>query len=480
MMYILDENIPIQKYFEDICRLPHGSGNEKAISDYVVSFAKEHGLECVQDEVFNVIIRKKAAEGYENSETVMLEAHMDMVCIKETGSMHDFEKDGLDLHVKDGVLFAGGTTLGADDGYGVAWMLAVLADDTISHPALECVFTVQEETNCTGALMLDKSQLKATRMIGLDCNEEYDPYTGSFCSDRVILTKKHECGQVSGRGLTIHIHDLNGPVLHGVGHHDCGNAVIMTARFLMRIVETGAPVRIMEWNGGMLENHIPTESVCTVLFEGIDQDEVRKIVRREYDTVFREYLSDAYSGMLDVYGTEAEGMAMSVQDSRDLLCLLTLMPSNRFMAGTEDSRLVSLNNLGILRMEQGAVTLTMSHRSRYKSAAREILTRMEILADLFGWDMKTEERYQSWPFKENSPLRDAADAVLIEETGRPFGREICPGGLEIGIFLQAMPGLDAIELGCDHRNLHTTEECLDLASFSRGYDRLVKVLARLK
>lgn len=479
-MYILDETIPIQKYFEDICRLPHGSGNEKAVSDYVVSFAGAHELEYVRDEYLNVVVRKKASEGYENSETVMLEAHMDMVCIKETGSKHDFEKDPLDLKVENGVLYAKGTTLGADDGYGVAWMLAVLADDTLFHPALECVFTVQEETNCIGALMLDKSRLKATRMIGLDCNEEYDPYTGSFCSDRIIMTKEPVREQVSGSGLTICLHDLNGHVLHGVGHHDCGNAVIMTARFLMRFLEKDVSVRILNWNGGTLENHIPTESVCTVLLEGMTYPAAEEIIRSEYDTVFREYLSDRYSGILDISRTEVSGTALSARESRDLVRLLTLMPSNRFMAGTEDNELEALNNLGILRMEQGTVTLTMSHRSRYKSAAREILTRMEILADLFAWDIKTEERYQSWPFREDSPLRDAADAVLTEETGRPFGREICPGGLEIGIFLQAMPDLDVIELGCDHRNLHTTEECLDLGSFSRGYDRLVRILARLR
>ena len=159
-------------FFEEVSAIPRGSGNEKGISDFLVAFAKERGLDVYQDEVYNVIIRKPASAGAENAPTVMLQGHIDMVCDKLGSVEHDFTTDGIDLVVKDGVLTANGTTLGADNGIAVALMLTVLDDDSIVHPALECVFTTDEETGLVGAETLDKSQISARTMINLDSEEE--------------------------------------------------------------------------------------------------------------------------------------------------------------------------------------------------------------------------------------------------------------------------------------------------------------------
>ena len=162
----------VMHYFEEICGIPHGSGNTKKISDYCVSFAKEHHLTYLQDEYNNVIIWKDGIKGYENSAPVMLQGHLDMVCEKNNDSDHDFSKDSIELIEEDGFLHANKTTLGADDGVGVCYMLALLDDESLKHPALECVFTVQEEVGLNGAMGLDKSILKAKKMIGLDRGKE--------------------------------------------------------------------------------------------------------------------------------------------------------------------------------------------------------------------------------------------------------------------------------------------------------------------
>ena len=159
-------------YFEDLCAIPHGSGNTKGVSDYCMAFAKEHGLKAWQDEVFNVVIVKEASKGYEDAPTVIIQGHLDMVCEKETGHPIDFAKEGLELIVKEDFLSADGTTLGGDDGIAVAMALAVLADDSLSHPRLECVFTVDEETGLLGAKDLDTSGLKGKRLINIDSEEE--------------------------------------------------------------------------------------------------------------------------------------------------------------------------------------------------------------------------------------------------------------------------------------------------------------------
>ena len=193
MAFVLDQTKPNQKYFEAICGIPHPSTEEKAVSDYVCSVAEKLGLNYEQDKFWNVIVRKPASKGYEDAPVVMLEGHMDMVCVKTPESTHDFSHDPIEIYVDDkGDIRAKDTTLGADDGFGAAYMLAVLEDDTLPHPPLECVFTVQEETGTIGAEQLDKSLLKAKRMINLDGDEEGATFVACSCSDRVLLDRSYE------------------------------------------------------------------------------------------------------------------------------------------------------------------------------------------------------------------------------------------------------------------------------------------------
>ena len=189
---VLNPQIPIEKYFEELSRIPRESGNEEAVSAYIVRFAQERGLSYTQDALWNDVIYKDASPDKQAAEPVILRVHMDMVCAKTAACSHDFQKDPIALHLEDGILTADGTTLGADDGFGAAYMLAVLEDDTLPHPPLECVFTVQEETGTIRAEQLDKSLLKAKRMINLDGDEEGATFEACSCSDRVLLDCSYE------------------------------------------------------------------------------------------------------------------------------------------------------------------------------------------------------------------------------------------------------------------------------------------------
>ena len=188
-MSILDINIPVNYYFEEISKIPRGSYNEQKIADYVENFAKEHNLRYVRDQVNNLIIYKDASAGYEDHEAIMLQAHMDMVNEKNKDSDHDFDNDPLDLYIDDGFITAKGTTLGADDGYGVAYMLALLSTDNVKHPPLECVFTVCEEVGLDGALAFDGNLISANRMIGLDSETEGETCTTSSGGCDVMVDK---------------------------------------------------------------------------------------------------------------------------------------------------------------------------------------------------------------------------------------------------------------------------------------------------
>ena len=245
-------------YFEEISAIPRESGNEKGISDYLVAFAKEHGLWVYQDDVYNVIIKKAASAGAEDKPVVMLQGHIDMVCDKLGTVEHDFTKDGIDLVVKDGVLTANGTTLGADNGIAVALMLTVLDDDSLAHPALECVFTTDEESGLVGAETLDKSQIDARTMINLDSEEE--GVATVSCAGGVVvtytrpITREHKSGSV----LTLEISGLLGGHSGADIHLERGNGNLIMARIVERLMIAGEP-SLVSFNGGTKDNAINRE-----------------------------------------------------------------------------------------------------------------------------------------------------------------------------------------------------------------------------
>ena len=250
-------------FFEDISAIPRGSSNEKAVSDYLVAFAKERGLWYHQDALHNVIIKKPASAGAEDKPAVMLQGHLDMVCEKLAGVDHDFEKDGIDLIVKDGVLTANGTTLGGDNGAAVALMLAVLDDDALAHPALECVFTTQEETGLTGAAGLDKSLISARTMINLDSEEEGIATVSCAGGMRFTMTRPITRHTASGKLLTIDVSGLLGGHSGTDINKERQNGIILLARLVNRVLhETGA--QLASFAGGSKDNAIPRE-VCAVL-----------------------------------------------------------------------------------------------------------------------------------------------------------------------------------------------------------------------
>ncbi|MBR2287867.1 MAG: M20/M25/M40 family metallo-hydrolase, partial [Clostridia bacterium] len=238
-MPVLDPKKPHQRYFEAISAIPRASTKEKAVSDYVVSVAREQGLEVRQDELWNVVVKKPATPGLEHAEPVMLQAHLDMVCVKSPESTHNFDTDPLELYVENGHIRARGTTLGADDGYGVAYLLALMEDDDFPHPPLELVFTSQEENGCWGARGLDMSDIRARRMIGLDVMEsdrENVCCVSCFCSDKMTLAREVHSVPAEGTALRLTVDGIQ-PIREGAQvHPELYNAIKLTARVLSDIL----------------------------------------------------------------------------------------------------------------------------------------------------------------------------------------------------------------------------------------------------
>ena len=434
-------------FFEEVSAIPRGSGNEKGISDFLVAFAKERGLDVYQDEVYNVIIRKPASAGAENAPTVMLQGHIDMVCDKLGSVEHDFTTDGIDLVVKDGVLTASGTTLGADNGIAVALMLTVLNDDSITHPALECVFTTDEETGLVGAETLDKSQISARTMINLDSEEE--GVATVSCAGGVVVTytcpiaREHKTGST----LTLDISGLLGGHSGSDINLERGNGNLIMARIIDRLMVAGE----------------------AQIAKGIIADVTAEL----------EVFDPGFTCTVEI-ADDAEVEAMDEKSALALIRALRLAPNGviRRNVATDGSVEVS-SNIGVVATSDDEVKIMLSPRSSITSLQNEFKDRLQTLADVLGFDAKFEFEYPGWSYAEHSPVRD----VFVESYRELFGSELriesIHAGLECGLFAEALHGLDAIAVGPTLSDVHTPDESMELASAERFYELLIDVLKRL-
>lgn len=483
MAYIITGYQPekLFQYFEDISAIPRGSGNEKGISDFLVAFARERGLDVYQDEVYNVIIRKPASAGAEDAAPVMMQGHIDMVCDKLAGVEHDFERDGLELVVEDGVLTANGTTLGADNGIAVALMMTVLDDDTLVHPALECVFTTDEETGLVGAETLDKSQISARIMINLDSEEEGVATVSCAGGVTVTLTRGLALERVDGSLLTVAISGLLGGHSGSDIHLERGNADLLMARIVEQVLR-GTDARLVSFDGGSKDNAITRE--CTarlVLADAADAQRAAGIARAVAQDIAAELevFDPSFACAVEV-ADGASADAMSAEDAWALVRTIRLAPNGVLRRNVAADGFVEVSsNLGVVATEGASVRMLLAPRSSIASLQEEIKDRIQALADAFGFSASSDNEYPGWSYTEHSHVREVFQASYRELFGTELKIESIHAGLECGLFAEALPGLDAIAVGPTLANVHTPDESMSLDSAERFYRLLVDVLARL-
>ncbi len=483
MAYIITGYQPekLFQYFEDISAIPRGSGNEKGISDFLVAFARERGLDVYQDEVYNVIIRKPASAGAEDAAPVMMQGHIDMVCDKLADVEHDFERDGLELVVEDGVLTANGTTLGADNGIAVALMMTVLDDDALVHPALECVFTTDEETGLVGAETLDKSQISARIMINLDSEEEGVATVSCAGGVTVTLTRGLALERVDGSLLTVAISGLLGGHSGSDIHLERGNANLLMARIVEQVLR-GTDARLVSFDGGSKDNAITRE--CTarlVLADAADAQRAAGIARAVAQDIAAELevFDPSFACEVEV-ADGASADAMSAEDAWALVRTIRLAPNGVLRRNVAADGFVEVSsNLGVVATEGASVRMLLAPRSSIASLQEEIKDRIQTLADAFGFAASFDNEYPGWSYTEHSHVREVFQASYRELFGEELKIESIHAGLECGLFTEALPGLDAIAVGPTLADVHTPDEHMPLDSAERFYRLLVDVLARL-
>ena len=473
-MAVLDPNIAIYRFFEEISAIPRGSGNEEGISSYLVEFAKARKLAYERDSLNNVVIYQNGSAGREHEPPVMLQGHMDMVCEKVAGCEHDFLRDPIDLLVEDGWLKANGTTLGADDGAGVAYMLAILDDDSLSHPPLECVFTVSEETGLDGARGMKKDLITARRMIGLDGGGETCTCISSSGGRRLVAKCPVVYGENTASCYLLTITGLNGGHSGSCIDQGLGNAIKLGFRMLYQLLERGVDIRVVRITGGAKANAIPRE--FAVLFASGFAGPMLERYVDEIAADFKEELIEVDPKLnINLESAELVNSAITQEDSGALITMGYLLPDGMVRQSMKMKIPTVSLNLGILTQQDDCIDFEYQLRSPVRSAREEMARQVEAVSSIFGGYIQMINDYDGWAYVESSPLREALRQVLKEQ-GHKMAEFGTHGGLETGVFKGRYPKMDIITYGPIASGCHTPEEKLDLASFLRSYENIVRLL----
>ncbi len=468
------------KYFADICSIPHGSGNTTAISNYCVDFAKKNGLKYYRDSVNNVIIYKEALKGCTDAPTVIIQGHLDMVCDKKPGVGFDFEKSGLLLKNDGEFIYADGTTLGADDGIAIAYALAILSDDTLVHPPIEAVFTVDEETGMTGAAELDTSRINGRIMLNIDSEDE-GIFTVS-CAGGTTLCQNIPVEYVkkSGLVLNIGISGLAGGHSGTEIHRGSGNAIRILGR-LLRDLSESFEIGIAELCGGQKDNAIPIEANCRIVIDPEKRLEVADSIKSIESSLKKEFeLTDPELCINAEACGEKEENVFSRRTVCSVTCLLTDNP-NGVVAMSRDieGQVQTSVNMGILRTENETVKIHLSVRSSDRLELAETAERIRSLCRQNGGETETNGSYPPWELNRGSRITEICSRVYEGLYKKQPVVTAIHAGLECGIFSEKLRGLDCISFGPDILDIHTYRERMSIASVQRVWVFITEVLREL-
>lgn len=489
-MRVLDNLVPekVFYYFEELCNIPHGSRNTKAISDYCVAFAKERGLACHQDASNNIIILKNGSKGYENSKPVIIQGHLDMVCEKEKDCSIDFEKEGLSLAIDGDYIYAKGTTLGGDDGIAVAMALAILDDDTLEHPPIEAVFTVDEEIGMLGAVAMDCSSLKSRLMLNLDSENEGHFLVGCAGGMMVACDFPAERRRWGGKMVSVHVSGITGGHSGVEIQKQGANANVILGRVLYALKKKVA-FTIVRVDGGLKDNAITRSSRAVLMLAPGEEESFMDTIKEQQEIIAKEYhKTDAnmsIEGFLEVSGedaAEAEGLLpMTEECGNAVITALRTCPWGVQKMSQDMEGLVQTSlNPGILVTKSDEVCLTFSVRSSVASEKEELYDRLVCLTESLGGQVKRSSDYPAWEYVEDSKLRTLMGDTYREMYKKEPVMEVIHAGVECGLFSEKMPGLDCVSYGPDILDIHTPQERLSISSTKRVYEYTLEVLKRLK
>lgn len=460
-------------FFDEITKIPRCSGEEKAISDYLVAFAKERGFSVHQDKALNIIMKKPGSKGRENEPAVILQGHMDMVCVCEDGLDFDFSSQPIPTYTDGDFIKAKGTTLGADNGIAIAMILSIFDDESISHPPLEVLITTDEEVGLLGAAAVDGNLFEGRTLINIDSEEE-----GVFLSScaggvRNILTLPFELkDNVKKKGYEVSINGLLGGHSGMEIHKERANAI----KLLGRLIERLGSIRLVSIEGGEKMNAIPSTAKAVITTNEPIREEVERsqaIFRNEYATVDPNIT-------INYREIELPEKAMSQESTEKVISLLYVIPHGVLRMSMDMPGLVETStNLGVLRMSKDKVIFESSHRSSVESQKIMVLRRFEKIAALAGGRSDVSGNYPGWKFEPDSAIRETFLKSFEELFGKEAKVEAIHAGLECGILQERIGKMDMVSFGPNMFDVHTPKERVSISSVERSYQLLLHVLERV-
>lgn len=470
------------EYFEAISNIPRGSGNEKEISDYLLNFGKRLGLESIQDKALNVIIKKPGTKGYENAPTVIIQGHMDMVCEKNNGVEHDFEKDPLKLRIVDDYIYATDTTLGADNGIAVAYAMAILASNDIPHPPIEVLITTDEETGMSGAMAINKEHIDGKILINLDNEEEGYLLVSCAGGIRSTATLNIEKQDVKDKKvLKISISGLKG------GHSgmdiikERGNSNKILGRVLKGLSRE-VNFNIVSLNGGSKNNAIPREAEAVITISSSDESTVIDAIKNCNDIIGNELRTQDSGLKIEALSiNDKEEKEFTDESTKKVIDLLYLYPNGINSKSVEIDGLVeSSTNLGVLTTSDTAVEFDSAIRSSVPSLKEEIVLRSKTIVELFGGEFTTTADYPGWEYNPDSKIREICQKVHKDLYGNEAKIVAIHAGVECGLFNEKLGDLDMISFGPNLYDVHTPDEHMSISSVRNCYEYLKAILKEIK
>lgn len=471
------------RYFEDLTRIPRCSGDESQVCDYLIDFAKQHGFEWNTDEMYNVIIKKAATKGYEDRPTIILQGHIDMVCEKNKGTVHDFQKDSIKMEIEGDNIIAKDTTLGADDGIGIALALALLADKKAEHPAIELVCTGDEERGMAGVEALDTSILKGRLLINLDSNNEGIFVVG--CAGGPVIRVEIPIEKTSSHpnyaSIKVQIKGLKGGHSGEDIHRGRANSNKLLIRFLNTLNQK-TDFELADISGGLKYNAIPREAEATILVE------------KEYINTVFELTSDYQKVLCNEFrATDPDITVIAEEVSPTSYTVLTNISKMKIINYLyfSDSGVIRMNpefpeivessvNLGVMRLEQDKIVFLIMTRSSVKSIYTEMYNKIDYLARSMGGNTFIMSNCPEWEYEPNSRLKNLFENVYKRMFYKDPQFMILHAGLECGVFGKKVPGkIDMISAGPDIRDLHTPGEYVVISSVQKFWSFLKEVMKNI-
>lgn len=464
-------------FFEEICKIPHGSGNEKQLSDYLKKFAEDRNLFCIQDEWNNIIIIKEATDGYKKVEPIILQGHMDMVAVAKPDSEIDMAKEPLKLKKEGDYIWAENTSLGGDDGIAVAYIMALLDAKDIPHPRIEAVITVDEEQGLNGAKKIDLSMLKGKRMINLDNEEEGVLLTSCAGGARVKCTLPIVKEKRKGSLVEIDVSGVRGGHSGTEINKNGGNAIQILGRVLDAMRQKTS-MGLVDIEGGVADNAIPTNAIAYLWMAEKDIGNAIDVIHDVSLEIKEEYRKKEPNLSIIMSEVTCQSMTCVKQNYMDkAVAFLAAFPTGvQTMSADVKGLVESSLNMGKVEMEGKEITVTFSVRSSVESAKEAIIRNLYSICALAGARMEVSGEYPGWAYKEESPLRDTMIRVYEEMYGKKPEVQAIHAGLECGLFTDKIPGLDCISYGPDMMDIHSINEKLCISSVERVWNYLLEIL----